>query len=82
MQARPAGEPCSPTHPPLLPRPAAPVPLPRPPPPAPRSLGRKKKRDKIFGGAKMQSLAAKDATITFKDIAGVDQVLINDSTLF
>ena len=68
-----------PDAPRLPPRPATPPP---PPPPPPRSLGRKKKRDKIFGGAKMQSLAAKDATITFKDIAGVDQVLINDSTLF
>lgn len=37
-------------------------------------IGRKKKRDKIFGGAQMESISAKDAAITFKDIAGIDQV--------
>ncbi|KAI7835886.1 hypothetical protein COHA_010231 [Chlorella ohadii] len=37
-------------------------------------LGRKKKRDKIFGGAKLEVIKAKDATVTFKDIAGIDQV--------
>ncbi|KAL4452773.1 hypothetical protein ABPG75_008435 [Micractinium tetrahymenae] len=37
-------------------------------------LGRKQKRDKIFGGAKMEMISAKDATVTFKDIAGIDQV--------
>lgn len=37
-------------------------------------VGRKKKRDKIFGGARMESIAAKDATVTFSDIAGIDQV--------
>lgn len=37
-------------------------------------VGRKKKRDKIFGGARMESISAKDALITFDDIAGIDQV--------
>lgn len=37
-------------------------------------IGRKKKRDKIFGGARMESISAKDAVITFDDIAGIDQV--------
>ena len=37
-------------------------------------VGRKKKRDKIFGGARMESISAKDALITFNDIAGIDQV--------
>lgn len=37
-------------------------------------IGRKKKRDKIFGGAKLESVSSKDATITFDDIAGIDQV--------
>lgn len=37
-------------------------------------IGRKKKRDKIFGGARMESISAKDAKITFDDIAGIDQV--------
>ncbi|GAB4815168.1 hypothetical protein N2152v2_002214 [Parachlorella kessleri] len=37
-------------------------------------LGRKKKRDKIFGGARLQTLQGKDAAVTFKDIAGIDQV--------
>ena len=37
-------------------------------------IGRKKKRDKIFGGAKLESITAGDAKITFDDIAGIDQV--------
>lgn len=37
-------------------------------------LGRKKKRDKIFGGAQLESMSSKDAIITFDDIAGIDQV--------
>jgi cell division protease FtsH len=37
-------------------------------------IGRKKKRDKIFGGAKLESISAKDSKITFDDIAGIDQV--------
>ena len=37
-------------------------------------IGRKKKRDKIFGGAKLESITAKDSRITFDDIAGIDQV--------
>ena len=37
-------------------------------------VGRKKKRDKIFGGARMESISSKDALITFNDIAGIDQV--------
>lgn len=39
-------------------------------------MGRKQKRDKIFGGAQLQMLAGKDAVVTFKDIAGVDQVCL------
>ena len=38
------------------------------------SLGRKQKRDKIFGGAKLEMIKPKDASVTFKDIAGIDQV--------
>ena len=37
-------------------------------------LGRKKKRDKIFGGARLETMSSKDAIITFDDIAGIDQV--------
>jgi cell division protease FtsH len=37
-------------------------------------IGRKKKRDKIFGGAKLESISAGDSRITFDDIAGIDQV--------
>lgn len=37
-------------------------------------IGRKKKRDKIFGGAKLESISSKDSKITFDDIAGIDQV--------
>jgi ATP-dependent Zn protease len=37
-------------------------------------IGRKKKRDKIFGGAKLESISARDSRITFDDIAGIDQV--------
>ncbi|PSC74371.1 ATP-dependent zinc metalloprotease chloroplastic [Micractinium conductrix] len=37
-------------------------------------LGRKQKRDKIFGGAKLEMIKPKDASVTFKDIAGIDQV--------
>lgn len=37
-------------------------------------IGRKKKRDKIFGGAKLESISGKDSRITFDDIAGIDQV--------
>ena len=37
-------------------------------------IGRKKKRDKIFGGAKLESISARDSKITFDDIAGIDQV--------
>lgn len=37
-------------------------------------IGRKKKRDKIFGGAKLESISAGGSKITFDDIAGIDQV--------
>jgi cell division protease FtsH len=37
-------------------------------------IGRKKTRDKIFGGTRMELVRAKDATITFKDVAGIEQV--------
>ncbi len=35
-------------------------------------IGGKKKRDKIFGGAKLEMV--KDVRTTFADIAGIDQV--------
>ncbi len=38
-------------------------------------LGRKKKRDKLFGGVRMEMIKSKDLAITFKDVAGIDQVI-------
>ncbi|EFN51378.1 hypothetical protein CHLNCDRAFT_37431 [Chlorella variabilis] len=37
-------------------------------------LGQKKQRDRIFGGANLEMVKAKDALFSFKDIAGIDQV--------
>jgi len=37
-------------------------------------LGRKKKRDKLFGGVRMDLIKSKDISISFKDVAGIDQV--------
>lgn len=37
-------------------------------------LGRKDRRDKIFGGARLELVRGKDLRVSFQDVAGVDQV--------
>ncbi|KAK9810298.1 hypothetical protein WJX72_008286 [[Myrmecia] bisecta] len=37
-------------------------------------IGRKRKRDKLFGGARMEMISSKNIGTTFEDIAGIDQV--------
>ncbi|KAL0023671.1 hypothetical protein WJX77_011852 [Trebouxia sp. C0004] len=37
-------------------------------------LGQTQKRDKLFGGARLEMMTSKDSRITFADIAGIDQV--------
>lgn len=37
-------------------------------------MGDSQSADKLFGGARLEKVTAKDATVTFADIAGVDQV--------
>jgi len=37
-------------------------------------LGRRKKRDKLFGGVRMDMIKSSDISISFKDVAGIDQV--------
>jgi ATP-dependent Zn protease len=37
-------------------------------------LGRKKQRDKLFGGVRMDMVKSRDIAISFNDVAGIDQV--------
>ncbi|KAL3153794.1 hypothetical protein ABBQ32_013378 [Trebouxia sp. C0010 RCD-2024] len=37
-------------------------------------LGENTQQDKLFGGARLEMVTGKDATVTFADIAGIDQV--------
>ncbi|DBA75980.1 TPA: hypothetical protein ACH3X2_008914 [Trebouxia sp. C0005] len=37
-------------------------------------LGQTQKRDKLFGGARLEMMTSKDSRVTFADIAGIDQV--------